>query len=249
MRWADWSNDSDNDDGNRGPRRHLSTRAKDHAFFVGRCHAAPSSSMSPDLGSLLLALRSDSDSVREAAWTACYDGYRELVWTRVFHVLRTVSWLREPREVSEDVTSDVFVGLVVAANHYREEGKPEQWLAQIAVRAALRAREKLTGEWSGRQGTKSARRNVSFDDEAYAIAAELEAVDRDELLELERRIARLRSSPEERHQRWAAFIDLYREGYGFEEIGKKLSLTEATARNWLVAIRKHLASPASVPNA
>ncbi len=200
--------------------------------------------MSVELGALLLALRSEAKEEREAAWTACYDGYRDLVWTRVFFVLRTVSWLREPREVAEDVTSDVFVGLVDAAKHYREEGKPEKWLAQVAVRAALRAREKLTGEWNGRPGTTKARRNVSFDDEAYAIAAELEAVDRDELMELERRIGWLRSSSEPRHHRWAEFIDLYREGYGFEEIGKKLNLTEATARNWLVAIRKHLAAAA-----
>ncbi len=204
--------------------------------------------MSAELGQLLLQMRSESEQVREAAWAACYQGYRDIVWTRVFYVMRTVSWLREPREAAEDVTSDVFVGLVDAAKQYREEGKPEKWLAQVAVRAALRAREKLTGDWKGRQGSGATRRNVSFEDEANAIAAELDSVDRDELLELERRIAELRSSAEPRHQRWAEFIDLYRAGYGYEEIGKKLNLTEATARNWLVAIRKHLASPARMAN-
>lgn len=204
--------------------------------------------MSAGLGELLLAMRSESEQVREAAWAACYEGYREIVWTRVFYVLRTVSWLREPREATEDVTSDVFVGLMEAAKQYREEGKPEQWLARVAVRAALRAREKLTGEWHGRRGTTASRRAVSFDDEASAIATELDSIDRDELLELDRRIAALRSSAEARHQRWAEFIDLYREGYGYEEIGRKLNLTEATARNWLVAIRKHLASPVVVAN-
>lgn len=202
--------------------------------------------MSAGLGELLLQMRSESREVREAAWAACYEGYRDIVWTRVFYVLRTISWLREPREATEDVTGDVFVGLVDAAKHYREEGKPEKWLAQVAVRAALRAREKLTGEWHGRQGAGTGRRNVAFDDEANAIAVELDSVDREELLELERRIAELRSSPEPRHRRWAEFIDLYRDGYGYEEIGRKLNLTEATARNWLVAIRKHLAGPARV---
>lgn len=204
--------------------------------------------MSADLGDLLLQLRSESQQVREAAWAACYEGYRDIVWTRVFYVLRTISWLREPREATEDVTSDVFVGLVDAAKHYREEGKPEKWLAQVAVRAALRARERLTGEWNGRHGVKPARRNVSFDEEANSIASELDSVDRDELFELERRIAELRASPEPRQRRWAEFIDLYREGYGYEEIGRKLNLTEATARNWLVAIRKHLAASARVSN-
>ncbi|MCR4342122.1 MAG: sigma-70 family RNA polymerase sigma factor [Gemmatimonadaceae bacterium] len=204
--------------------------------------------MSAELGQLLLQMRSESKEVRETAWAACYQAYRDIVWTRVFYVLRTISWLREPREATEDVTSDVFVGLVEAAKQYREEGKPEQWLAQVAVRAALRAREKLTGDWKGRRGSGATRRNVSFEDEANAIAAELDSVDRDELLELERRIAELRSSAEPRHQRWAEFIDLYRDGYGYEEIGKRLSLTEATARNWLVAIRKHLASSSRAAN-
>ena len=204
--------------------------------------------MSADLGHLLLQMRSESDEVREAAWAACYQGYRELVWTRVFYVLRTISWLREPREATEDVTSDVFVGLMDAARQYKEEGKPEKWLAQVAVRAALRAREKLTGDWKGRHGSKATRRNVSFEDEAATIAAELDSVDRDELLELERRIAELRASAEPKHQHWAEFIALYRDGYGYEEIGKRLNLTEATARNWLVAIRKHLASRSSVSN-
>lgn len=204
--------------------------------------------MSAELGQLLLAMRSESEEIREVAWAACYEGYREIVWTRVFYVLRTISWLREPREATEDVTSDVFVGLMDAAKQYREEGKPEKWLAQVAVRAALRAREKLTGEWNGRHGVNTARRNVSFDDEANAIATELDSVDRDELIELERRIAELRASPEPRYQRWAEFIDLYRDGYGYEEIGRKLNVTEATARNWLVAIRKHLAGPTGVSN-
>jgi|SRR5687768_5358722 len=202
--------------------------------------------MSADLGQLLLQMRSESEEIREAAWGACYREFRDLVWTRVFYVLRTISWLREPREATEDVTSDVFVGLMESAKQYREEGKPEKWLAQVAVRAALRAREKLTGDWKGRPASGAKRRNVSFEDEANMIAAELESVDRDELLELDRRIAGLRSSAEPKHQRWAEFIDLYRDGYGYEEIGKRLNLTEATARNWLVAIRKHLATPSSV---
>lgn len=204
--------------------------------------------MSAELGQLLLQMRSESEEVREAAWAATYQGYRDIVWTRVFYVLRTVSWLREPREATEDVTSDVFAGLMEAARQYKEEGKPEKWLAQVAVRAALRAREKLTGDWKGRRGPGATRRNVSFEDEANAISAELDSVDRDELLELERRIEELRSSAEPKHQRWAEFIDLYRDGYGYQEIGKRLNLTEATARNWLVAIRKHLASRSSVSN-
>ena len=62
----------------------------------------------------------------------------------------------EPREAAADVASDVFVGLPDAVQHYREEGRAEWWLKQIAVRTALRRREALTGRWaSGRQGASA----------------------------------------------------------------------------------------------
>lgn len=202
------------------------------------------------LSDLLVALRDGPEAEREAAWAACYERYRDLVWTRVFYVIRTIPWLPEPREVAEEVTSDVFVGLPDAAKHYRDEGKGEQWLKQVAVRTALRARERITGDWTRRNagvprtaGAPVGRTYSSFDDHANAIVERLDSVDRDELLELERRVESLRQHADPRRQRWAEFIDLYRDGYGFEEIGQKMGLTEGTARNWLVAIRKHLANP------
>jgi RNA polymerase sigma factor (sigma-70 family) len=194
------------------------------------------------LDELLVRLRSSQASEREAAWGQCYEQYRQLVWTRVFYVIRTISWLTEPREVAEDVTSEVFVTLPEAAQRYREEGKAEQWLKQIAVRAALRAKERLTGQWrKGDATTSTGRRHESFDDEADRITRHLDSVDREELMELERRVEALRNSPDEKERRWAEFIELYRHGYGYAEIGARMGLTEGTARNWLVAIRKHLA--------
>ena len=80
------------------------------------------------LGELLRVMQSNDEVLREAAWEACYQRYWQLVWTRVFYVMRTISWLGEPREMAADVTSDVFVGLPDAVKHYRETGKPEQWL-------------------------------------------------------------------------------------------------------------------------
>jgi RNA polymerase sigma factor (sigma-70 family) len=194
-------------------------------------------------------MRSPSIAEREEAWAACYSEYRQLVWSRVLFVIRTISWLREPREVAEDVTSDVFVGLPDAVRHYQDEGRAEQWLKQVAVRTALRARERLTGDWSKRSGGRpalsTARRHTSFDQEADTIVRYLDEIETHELLELERRVEAMRKDPDVRRQRWAEFIDLYRLGLGFAEIGDRMGLTEGTARNWLVAIRKHLADPPS----
>jgi RNA polymerase sigma factor (sigma-70 family) len=188
-------------------------------------------------------MRGNDDAARAAAWGVCYSVYRQMVWSRVFYVIRTVHWLPEPRETVEEITSDVFVSLPDALSEYREEGKAEQWLKRIAVRTALRARERLTGAWQQKGGRPEARKRtyVTFDESVDEIVQRLDAVDADELLELERRIARLRTSDDGRERRWAEFIDWYREGYGFAEIAQRLGISEGTARNWLVAIRRYLA--------
>lgn len=199
------------------------------------------------LGELLRAMTSESATVRERAWAECHERYRAVVWTRVFYVVRTISWLPEPREMAEDVTSDVFVGLPDAAKHYRDVGRAEYWLKQVAVRTALRAKERLTGDWaSGRpagDAPRGGRSHVSFDEMADSIVNQLDDIRTEELMELERRIEAMRHGAVARHREWAEFIDLYRAGFGFAEIGARLGLTEGTARNWLVAIRKHLAAP------
>lgn len=205
------------------------------------------------LGGLLVAMRSDVAAVREAAWAACYARYHHVVWTRALYVMRTVAWLAEPREAAADVASDVFVGLPDAARHYREEGRAEWWLKQVVVRTALRRKEALTGRWASGRGTAAGdaagtdavgRQYVTFDETADEIVARLDAVEPDELLELERRRAALRASADPQHRRWDAFLDLYVAGYDYGEIGVRLGLTEGTARNWLCKIRNHLAQPA-----
>jgi DNA-directed RNA polymerase specialized sigma24 family protein len=70
-------------------------------------------------------------------------------------------------------------------------------------------------------------------------------VEHDELLELHRRRAALRDSPDETKRRWDEFLELYVAGYDFREIGERMGLTEASARNWLCKIRKYLAQPVS----
>ena len=201
------------------------------------------------LGGLFAAMQAADPTVREAAWEACYRRCYQMVWTRVFYVMRTVSWLGEPRELAADVASDVFVGLPDAVRHYREEGNPEQWLKQVAIRTALRKKESLTGRWaSGRTAAKNeadvvGRSYVSFEESAEQILTRLDAVEREELMELERRREALRTSSDETKRRWDEFLQLYIDGYEFQEIGARLGLTEASARNWLCKIRKHLAQP------
>jgi RNA polymerase sigma factor (sigma-70 family) len=179
-----------------------------------------------------------------------------MVWTRVFYVMRTIPWAGEPRELASDVASDVFVGLPEAVQHYREEGKPEQWLKQVAVRTALRKKESLTGRWSsGRsdnapstQESTRGRSFVSFDESADQIAERLDSVEREELLELERRREAMRNSDDPAKRRWDEFLQLYIDGFDFSEIGRRIGITEGSARNWLSKIRRHLAQPLQTPS-
>jgi len=207
------------------------------------------------LGDLLEQMRSGTEAVREAAWEKTYQQYWQLVWTRVFYVMRTISWLDEPREMASDVTSDVFVGLPDAVKHYRESGKPEQWLKLIAVRTELRKREALTGQWSSRgsiddrtapDSVVQGRSFISYEESAEQIVDRLDRVETEELMELDRRREALRNSPDETKRRWDEFLQLYIDGFDFKEIGSRMSMTEATARNWLCKIRKHLAQPLAV---
>jgi RNA polymerase sigma factor (sigma-70 family) len=202
------------------------------------------------LGELLIAMQSESATVRKAAWAACYEGYYAVVWTRVFYIVRSIAWLSEPGSVAEDVTSDVFVGLPEAAAHYKEYGRAEWWLKQVAVRAALRRKEALTGIWAtgrsppqGEPADHAGRRSVTFDETADQIVERLDAIDHEELLELHRRREALRNSPDPAKRRWDEFLELYVLGYDFSEIGERMGLTAASARNWLCKIRKHLALP------
>ena len=198
------------------------------------------------LGELLVAMQSDAAALREAAWAECYRRYYQVVWTRAFYVMRSIAWLPEPREAAADVASDVFVGLPHAAAHYREEGRAEWWLKQVVVRTALRRKESLTGRWSSTarpSAAASGRTYTALDETADAIVERLDAVEREELLELERRRDALRHSADAAKRRWDEFLDLYVAGLGFDEIGARLGITEGTARNWLCQIRKHLARP------
>lgn len=206
------------------------------------------------LGDLLVAMQSLSATERDAAWAACYARYYRVVWTYVFYVVRSIASLPEPGKVAEDVTSEVFLGLPEAAAHYREKGLAEWWLKQVAVRRALRKKEAETGQWAagksapggggGAERERKGRIRLSFDETADQIVNLLESVERDtELMELDRRRAALRSSPDPKERRWADFLDLYVAGFDFKEIGERVGVTEATARNWLCNIRKHLAQP------
>ena len=204
------------------------------------------------LGELLLAMRSESATVRETAWAACYERYYRVVWTRVLYIVRSIGWLSEADKVAEDVTSEVFVGLPEAARQYREEGRADGWLKHVAVRAALRKKESLTGKWAvkksapGEEGVdhvRTGRTYFPFEETADEIVERLDTVEREDLIELRRRREALRNSPDPSKRRWDEFLELYVVGYDFKEIGERMGLTEASARNWLCNIRKHLARP------
>lgn len=200
------------------------------------------------LSTLFARMRSATPEVAEAAWGEVYRRYHERVWARVFYVIRTIPWLREPREVASDVTTQVFIGLPTAVQRYRDMGRAEQWLLRIALRTALRHREKLTGRWSeGRResGADSpAPRGRSYFDLDAAIdhiSYLMSEVEMDERLELRRRLDEWRADPS--RARWLELVELFLEGYSHDEIAERLGISPRTSRTWLWKIRKELARP------
>lgn len=233
------------------PDRSAGSRPPDRPATAGRENGAPNrpepaEAVQPldpgaPLGELLVALRSESASLREVAWGACYERYHRVVWGYVFFVLRSTAGLREPHADALDVASDVLgSGLQKAARLYREEGKAERWLKTVAVRAALRRKQAHTGRWATGDPGRS---HFSFDETADQIVEFLDRIETEELMELHRRIDALRRSSDLTKRRWATFLDLHLDGYGYEEIGERMGLTGGSARNWMCAIRKHLSRP------
>jgi RNA polymerase sigma factor (sigma-70 family) len=172
----------------------------------------------------------------EVAWGECYKRYNKKIWSCVFYVIRTIPSLKEPGEVAIDVTSEVFARLPQTLGQYREVGKAESWLMQVAVRTAMRQKESLTGAWSG---TKPRRIYVDLDDtSAQEIAASMERDDVEARMELTRQMDEWRLDPEK--TRWVDLVKLFLEGYGHDEIAKRLGISAATSRTLLWKIRREL---------
>jgi DNA-directed RNA polymerase specialized sigma24 family protein len=207
------------------------------------------------LAELLLAMQSDDEAVVNAAWGECYARYYKVVWSYALFVLSGVAALAEPGEEAKDLASRVLGELPRDARGFRDYGSPgeaEAWLKLLTVRKAKRRFEKLTGLWrSGRSRRDDAhratspggRRVVRLDETPEEIVARLDAIDRHELLELERRLDELRRSPESRHRNWSALVELVRQGYGHRAIGERLGITAGTAANWLSEVYKYLRQP------
>lgn len=188
------------------------------------------------LEELFRTMQSANPAQVENAWGECYKRYNRKVWSCVFYVIRTIPWLKEPGEVAVDVTSEVFARLPQTLGAYQEVGKAESWLMQVAVRTAIRQKESITGSWS--KG-KSKRIGVELNDTtAQEIAASFEGNDRDDRMELERRMEEWQSDPEKK--RWTELVNLFLEGYGHDEIAERLGITPGTSRTLLWKIRREL---------
>jgi RNA polymerase sigma factor (sigma-70 family) len=188
------------------------------------------------LETLLRIMQSESAAEVEVAWGECYRRYNKKVWSCVFYVIRTIPSLKEPREVAIDVTSEVFARLPQTVRQYREVGKAESWLMQVAVRTAMRQKESLTGAWSGK---KPRRIYVDLDETtAQEVAASMEADDVDARMELTRRMDEWRLDPEK--ARWVELVSLFLDGYGHDAIAERLGISAATSRTLLWKIRREL---------
>jgi RNA polymerase sigma factor (sigma-70 family) len=172
----------------------------------------------------------------EIAWGECYKRYNRKVWSCAFYVIRTIPWLKEPAEVAVDVTSEVFARLPQTLAQYREVGRAESWLMQVAVRTAIRQKESITGSWSK---TKAKRVSVELDETAVQeIASSLEGDDVEARMELARRMDEWRLDPEK--SRWVELVNLFLEGYGHDEIAERLGITPGTSRTLLWKVRREL---------
>lgn len=200
---------------------------------------------SAPLSRLLEIMRTGGPDQVEVAWAECFRQYHDRVWHRVFFVLRTVHWLKEPREVAADVAGQVFLGLPDAVRKYREVGKAEQWLLQVAMRTALRHKESITGKWSSGKkkgsadGASPGRAYLGLDDLVHELGDAADAAETDERLELWRRLDGWQNDASKR--KYLPYIDLFIQGYNHEEIAEKLDITPGTSRTWLWKIRQHLA--------
>ena len=202
------------------PARHLSKEDLAHA----------------PLETLFRAMQSDSAAEADLAWGECYQRYNKRIWSCVFYVIRTIPWLKEPGEVAIDVTSEIFARLPQTLGHYREVGRPESWLMQVAVRTAIRQKESLTGTWSKTGTTRS---SVDMNEVAVQeIVGSMEADDLDARMELTRRLDEWRLDADK--ARWVDLVKLFLEGYGHEEIAERLGITAATSRTWLWKVRREL---------
>jgi len=186
-----------------------------------------------DLQILFRRMQSTDREEAESAWGECYRLYNSKVWSRVFYVLSTIPWLKEPKEVAIDVTSEVFARLPQTLKHYQETGKAEPWLMRVAVRAALRQKESITGVWSKKGSRRIA---VELNEDAVTgIENELEIEQHDARLELARRMEEWERDPA--RVNWTKFVTLFLEGYGHDEIAAHLGITVGTSRTMLWKIR------------
>lgn len=194
------------------------------------------------LEALFRGMRSNDASEAQLAWGECYRLYNAKVWSRVFYVLATIQWLKEAKEVAIDVTSEVFARLPQSISRYHEAGKAEAWLMRVAVRAALREKEAITGMWS-KKGFRRIGVELS-EDTVGEIENLMEGEERDARLELSRRMEAWAADPEKSN--WVKFVALFLEGYGHEEIAERLGITVGTSRTWLWKIRRELGRQSTV---
>jgi RNA polymerase sigma factor (sigma-70 family) len=188
------------------------------------------------LEALFRTMQSGNPADVEIAWGECYKRYNRKIWRCAFYVIRTIQWLKEPGEVAIDVTSEVFARLPQTLAQYREVGRAESWLMQVAVRTAIRQKESITGSWAK---SKAKRVSVELNETAVQeIASSLEGDDVEARMELKRRVDEWRPDPEK--SRWVDLVNLFLEGYGHDEIAERLGITPGTSRTLLWKIRREL---------
>jgi RNA polymerase sigma-70 factor, ECF subfamily len=158
----------------------------------------------------------EESTVLEAVKNGSTEGLGLLYRRHAEMVFRLAGRITASREDAEDVLQDVFLGLPLALQRYREEGRFESWLKRVTVRTALM-----------RMRAKGRKREDPMEALVEIAGADTEGREVD-------RIALRRILGEMPETLRAVFVLKEVEGYSHDEIGETLGITSGASATRLL---------------
>ena len=208
------------------------------------------------LADLLVAIQSPDPRESEQALRECLTRYLDRVYRWAFNVLRSVAGVTELSEEASDVAATVLGNLRHLARDFkpgRYDGSADAWLETVTKRLALRRKAKWTG-FTRRDDPAHPRPDWKIkgrlmqriDYLAEQIAAREDDIEREELMELQRRIEALLRSKRKSVRRMAEYAEFYIRGEDPEAIAAHFRVNVKTVGNWPARLRALLGKPPAV---